>query len=236
MSELRLRDYLLGRMAENDAERLEERLLEDQELFLQLRAVEDDLLDDVARGQVDASFLNSTRAKRLLFARALARRGTNIVPIARRWWITAAAAAAAAIAIVFLAQVDDRRPRLSTPAGQSVTRGQAAAPVLHAVSITLGTSRSSGAANVITIPKNATTLEFRVRINPADTFDRYAVELRTADGRIVAQSDQIKAVAEGGELVLPFAVPASSLNDGSYELAVHGDNEPLGFSTLEVHR
>jgi hypothetical protein len=237
MNETRLRHYLLGILPEPEAEALEERLLEDEELFVTLRSVEDDLLDDFANGRLDDSALSAFRqryrGRRLTFARALAHRGTNVVPISRRWWI--AAAAAAALVIALLIRVEEKGPRLST-AARTTTAARARASVVHTVSIALGTSRSAGGPQAITVPRDATALDLRVRVDPEDKFARYSLELRAADGSIAARADRIQALSEGGELVLPFVVPASSLRAGSYELAVHGDAEPLGFASVEVHR
>jgi hypothetical protein len=44
-----LRDWLLGKLASADAETLEQRLIEDEDFAARLRAVENDLLDDLAR-------------------------------------------------------------------------------------------------------------------------------------------------------------------------------------------
>ena len=55
MNEAELRAYLLGEATEEEAARLEGRLLEDDELYQVLESVEDDLLDDHARGRLDAA-------------------------------------------------------------------------------------------------------------------------------------------------------------------------------------
>ena len=46
MTDADLRAYLLGQTTEPDAERLEVRALEDEDFFVTVRSVEDDLFDD----------------------------------------------------------------------------------------------------------------------------------------------------------------------------------------------
>src|SRR3982750_1755136 len=47
-----LRDWLLGKLAAGEAEPLEQCLIEDEEFAARLRGVENDLLDDLARGSL----------------------------------------------------------------------------------------------------------------------------------------------------------------------------------------
>src|SRR5690349_6178436 len=81
-----LRDWLLGQLAPDEAEALEQRLIEDEEFATRLRGVENDLLDDLARGALAgderaraAAYFAATpddRA-RLRIARALAAVGAE---------------------------------------------------------------------------------------------------------------------------------------------------------------
>ena len=78
-----LRAYLLGQTPADEAAHLEERLLEDEEMFATLRAVEDDLLDAFARDRLPAAEREQFRERyggqteRIAFARALAQRTTS---------------------------------------------------------------------------------------------------------------------------------------------------------------
>jgi hypothetical protein len=94
---------------------------------------------------------------------------------------------------------------------------------------------------VVTLPAPAGNVDLRVRLDPADRFDRYALELRSTGNIIVWRADDVRAVLENGELVVLGVVPARSLAAGSYELAVRGARggapvEDLGFATLEVRK
>jgi anti-sigma-K factor RskA len=238
MTEPQLRAYLLGRLPETEAERLEEKLLQDEELFLTLRSVEDDLFDEHARQELDPSesdaFMNRYGAQneRLAFARALADRRSNVVSFQR--WVPLAAAAAITLTIGALMLVEDRG---TVPPARPVVRAAPAAPITRSVVLTLGSSRSAGEITVVELPRNASTLNVRVRLDPNDIYDRYALELRQASSdSVVWRADGLQAIREGEDLAVSAGVPGSILDGGAYELAVHGGNEPLGFVTMEIRR
>jgi hypothetical protein len=113
-----LRRYLLGRMAETEAEALEHAYLADPQTLERLRAVEDDLLDDYAAGRLaederlafEARYLTSAPLRnRVLAARALRRAmadsGQAVVHTlarrrAMRWTFPAALAAGLILGVV----------------------------------------------------------------------------------------------------------------------------------------
>lgn len=241
--EAELREYLLGRLPESETEALEKKLLDDEDLFLTARSIEDDLVDDFARNELASAdreaFASRYRGQpsRLLFANALAQRGSNVVAFPRnRWFGWAAAAAVGVVALTVV--LEERRTPVLAP---TVIRRQAKVPVLDsaAATVTLASSRAASAATVVTLPKNVSTLQLRVRLNPEDRFERYALEVRS--NRLVWRGDDLHASSEGGELALSAAVPASSLENGSYEVSVQGSHpnaspEDLGFVSLEIRR
>ena len=143
-----LRAYLLGSASPEEAERLEARVLEDQNLFDALRSVEDDLFDACARGRLEpderARFLEryGHDTQRLRFAGALAQRtaapGTRVSPPARRPWIPLAAAAALILAAgAMFTQLEAPAPVVT----DSSPAAPVSAPQAFAVALTLGTSR-----------------------------------------------------------------------------------------------
>jgi hypothetical protein len=239
-----LRSYLLGRLPEADAQRLEERLLADQETFETLRGVEDDLIDDYARERLDEadrrSFLERYGAQRgrVGFARALHKRQprAGVLPFTRRQWFPMALAAALAIAAIGIVRAPGRPPEPG-PAGP----GPVAAPAPVSIVLTLGTSRSAAAPAEVTLAKDAAAVGLRVRLDPADRFDRYAMELRSPAGQVVWRGDDLRASGAAGEPELAASVPATALQEGAHELAVRGGArgaplEELGFTTLRVRR
>ena len=50
-----LKQYLLGKMSDEERERIERRYLADKEFLDQLLAIEDDLVDEYVRGELSAS-------------------------------------------------------------------------------------------------------------------------------------------------------------------------------------
>jgi hypothetical protein len=237
-----LRDYLLGRLSESEAEQMESAALEDEELFLALRATEGDLFDELARGELDESdrqaFLSKfgSDRKRIAFADALAHRNVVAFPQRRRW--IAGSAAAAAMVILAVALWFRETPEQPVPVARVVAQApKVVQPVVATVTLALGTSRSSSETQDITIPAGASSVEFRVRLHPEDRFDRYSAELTTALGEPLWRGENLHSVSEKGVLILPFVVPAGSIaSDGSFELAVHGDDEPLGFVEFKAQK
>jgi hypothetical protein len=117
-----IRDYLLGQLPESETERLDELSITDDECAERIRAVEHDLADAFARGELEGVVLEQFRSRYLTtparreaarFAQALQsldehsgpdstsevdRGPTTIVPATRRWRELLALAAAAILA------------------------------------------------------------------------------------------------------------------------------------------
>jgi len=221
----RTRDYLLGRLPEQEAEALENNLLEHEDLFIEMRNAESDLYDDFAHGALSAAdrqaFLSRHRdPDRVVFAKALAQRGSNIVAMPPRAWI---GWAVAAVLVVVIASIVFRSPQQSKFAVTRVERS-------FAVNLTLGTSRSAGEITKIALPRDTTTLHLNVKLDPQDRYDSYSMELRSK--ALVWRADHLQQ----RDSILAADVPAYLLKDDSYELAVRGGDENLGFVEMEVHR
>ena len=235
-----IRAYLLGRAAEADAERLEVRLLEDDEVFLTVRGIEDDLFDDYARGSLASEerqrFLDRYGGEhdRILVARALAGRSAGW----RRPWMLGAVAAALVASIGVGMWLRHQPPPAAVATGRDAVQSTAANAIF---AIRLGTSRSRTEVPAIAIPANAPALELRVRLDPADRFDAYSMELRSQSGALAWSAENLHASIDRGDLVVVGVVPASALGTGSYELSVRGSagaarQEALGFTTLSIER
>ena len=226
------RNYLLGRLSEEEAEKLETRVIEEENTFYEVRDAEADLFDEYARGELSESDRVAFIAKygadpRVSFATALAKRPGK----SRRLlvWSALAAAAAAAFAIVMVNRPAD--PASDVPS-QTVTFRPVAAVAPVIATLTLETSRAAQAPQQIAIPPAAQSVEIRVPLHPEDQFARYRAEVTSGSGAV----HRIDGVAPGAGNVLPLLIPAERLAAGSYELAVYGDDEPLGFVTFEVRR
>lgn len=251
MNDSTLRAYLLGQLPEDDAAKVEEQALQDDDFFQTLRSIEDDLFDEHARNRLSGAdrerFLErySGQPQRAAFARALAARtssGRVLLFSPYRWVAGLAAAAVLVLAVGTLVMRREAAQPGTAPAGRPSTQAVAAPsapPVV--VALALGTSRAAGSATPVTVPKDAASVDLRIRLDPADRFDRYALELRSAGDTVVWHADDARAATENGELVVHGTVPAASLDAGSYELAVRGSRagaapEDVGFAALEVHK
>jgi hypothetical protein len=232
-----LRDYLLGSSSPEAAERIEARVIEDDQLFAALRSAEDDLFDACARGRLApaerARFLEryGQHADRLQFAAALAHRtaGTSSSG-SRRTWISLAAAAVLVLAAGALFT------QLEAPAPVVVRQAPTATvePQPFAVALTLGTSRAVSAVTPVTIPSGTTAVQLTVRLDPGDRFDKYAIELRGAGDRVVWSGGDLTPATVDGNLTVSARIPATALPGGSYELAVRGAGTDLGFLPLTI--
>jgi hypothetical protein len=240
-----LRAYLLGAAPPEVAERLDERLIEDETVYAAMQAAEEDLLDDFARGRLTGhergQFLEryGRQPQRILFAQALARRASanRVIPFPRRHWVPLAVAATVILVAGGLLTRNLEAPGPHrTVAPQSSTTPQS----LVAVELTLGTSRAAAAPTVVTLPKGTTGAQLRVHIDPADRFDNYQMELRSSSDQIVWRKPDLRLPAGSqDDLVLTVEIPARAIPDGSYELAVRGGKtgvslDDLGFIGLTV--
>ena len=84
-------------------------------------------------------------------------------------------------------------------------------------------------------------MQLRVRLDPADTFDSYAIELRSGQGAVVWRADALHASAADGDLFLIGDVPSAALQSDAYELTVLGSAagrapEALGFAAVKIAR
>ena len=250
MNDADLRAYLLGQTTEPDAERLEVRALEDDDFFATVRSVEDDLFDEYVRGAMadderplflaryggDHARLRMARA---LLVRTSQRAAASRSTASRYWMMAAAAVLVIGIGVTLGIPGKPTAGRPTAPVAVSAPAPPAPAPV--ALLLTLGTSRSAAPPPETVLPSSAVTLQLHVRLDPADTFDGYTMELHSDDGNVIWRADTLKASAAGGDSTLVADVPASSLKEAGYELTVLGSTagrppEVLGFAAVKIRR
>ena len=249
----RLRAWLLGRLPEADAERLESAMLESDELFEEIGAAENDLFDELAAGRLSEAdreaFLARHRTgadrRRLSFARALGNRAAapNVIRTSR--FTRNSLLATAAVLVIALTAVLLRPgadgPSVATgtiaevvpppvdpsPAPPPPASEPIRAPLLRTVEVTivLGALRSEADRAAIEVPLDAGSVALRVELDPADVYDRYGVQLRGPDGAVVFERSDLEAEMHGGVRALRAEVPAGDLSSGSYELAVAGTTD-----------
>jgi hypothetical protein len=253
LDDKRLRAYLLGQLPEIEAEQLETRALDEEDFYLVLKSVEDDLFDDFARNSLDGRDREAFLAKyganheKLVFARALASQNSklegksNVIRFPeRRLTYQLAAAAVLVLAVgTFVVQQRSELNPASTPSPSPEPQSVNPPEVTATANLVLGSSRAAGAATVISVPADATRVQLRVKLNAADRFDQYALEARSTANNIVWGDATAKGVVDNGDLIVTALVPAKTLAPGTYELAVRGIHsnakpEELGFVTFEI--
>jgi hypothetical protein len=251
MTEVALKAYLLGKLSESEVALVETRFLEDADLFSQLETAEDDLFDAFARGALDeeerALFIQRFGATgdRQRFATAFVQRtpAGKVVPFFRRRWVELGLAAVLMIAVgAFLMP---RPTDEATPSASSATPTAAApvAPVtiVARVPLALGTSRAEGAPVRIAVDPAATLVDLRIRLNPADRYPVYSVEIRSQANNIIWGNATLRSASEDGDLVVHAEIPGDKLPAGGYEMTVRGGPsatslDDLGFLAIEVSR
>ena len=240
------RDYLLGRLSPDDATRFEDELLTDEAAYERLGPVEDDLIDEYASGRMSEAdrrdFERSplARRERVVFARALSTRArtSNVVVPFPRSRIALAAAAMLVVAVgatMFL--LSRREDPMPTTAPRIAKQAEPPVVPLRVLAVTLATGRTRGGETereVTAITPDVATLQLRVRVHAEDIYDAYSVALRR--GGTEVWRGQARAESSRGERIVIADVPASSLPAGTYEVRVSGNEDPLGFATLEVRR
>ena len=240
------RDYLLGRLGEDAAARFEDDLLTDHANYERLGAAEDDLLDEYASGRMNETdrrdFERSRLAKRerVVFARALsirARSAGNVIPFSRSRFALAAAAmivVAIGMTMFLLSRREAPAPHIAPPIAKQVEPQSAP---LRVLAVTLAIGRTRGDANeraIAAIEPDVGTLQLRIRIHPEDVYDIYSVVLRRGSSEVWRGGGRTES--SNDERVVIADLPASSLIAGTYEVRVNGNDDPLGFATLEVRR
>jgi hypothetical protein len=240
--------YLLGRVRGRRRAEIQKRLFEEEGFFEQTAAVEADLIDAYARGELtpeerrdmERTLLSAPAVQqRIEFARALAHLPASAPKVRARGGYRPAAWGIAAALLIALAGawMAVRRPaaesaRLAAPASTS------AAPALFSVLLSPGTVRGSAAIPEIRIPAGANTVELQLDLE-GDAHPWYSVTLRTTGGAEVAEQSPVTPRRMPDGLVAAVRIPANLLKSGSYELALegvaaNGQREMAGFYYFRV--
>jgi hypothetical protein len=220
----RIREYLLGRLSDEEEEKIEERLMVDDEFFEELEISKGEILDEYSAGELsqtdrksfEEGYLASPEGrKRFTFSVALDRLGQRKpapapAPMPRvaffdrmraffNWQRLAFAAGSAALVLTVATTLIFRRP-----------------PVFISVDLTSNVAnRSPGARQYhrLTVPSNADEVRFSLQLPQSATpRSGYVVELDN-------QTDvtTFTPLSQSGNSVL-VAIPANQLPPGIYSL------------------
>jgi hypothetical protein len=232
-----LRDWLLGKLAPEQAEALEERLLEDEEFATRLRGIENDLLDDLARGALAgderaraAAYFAATpndRA-RLRIARALAAVGAE-----------AAANASRGRGHAESARLRAMRPRHRWTAAVLALAGVVAVALIGvrlypnvgttqvAFTITLTDGQQRGAASIeIAVPAAARELRVQAEVDGGEAGAHYALAI---DDTFAAHRLAVRTT--GPYRFVEANVPAAALAPGPHRVRVVAESGAPGESS-----
>ena len=248
--------YLLGSLPEDQAERLDELSVSDDDFAWRLRAAENELVDAYLRNELSgetlarfrSSYLASAhRREKLKFAETLLAlsaqerepaRGWLSVPLVIPRWGLALGIAALALAGVLIYQ--NARPSSPAqqaqrePAPNSVSRGPSTVPSQPLVALVLKPPvRGGGPIPEVLVPPEAVSAIFALRLETDDS-PAYTVALKHAGGNEnLWRSPELRSLSGA----VPVSVPANLLRAGDYLLQlspVGPDSEPLANYVFRV--
>ena len=242
----KLRRYLLGSLSEDESAEMEGLYFTSDDLFEELLAEEDDLIDASVtdeltpdeKGRFDGLLPGSARLRsRVETAKALQRRKA---PFRRALPVRALLLAAT----VFLAlgvfwAVRERRPSseiatAATPVPAAVTPALVPAlPVpptggprrVFSYVLAAGLARDVSEATTVRIPKGTETVELRLLLE-TEVFSSYDVNLRTDTGAAVLERRGLRSRKERTGAVVAVDVAAEKLPPGTYILTLGGQTGP----------
>lgn len=221
-----LTQYLLGGLPDEDAERVDELSVTDDDVAWQLRAVENDLVDAYVRGELSGDTLakfcssylaNPERRRRVEIANAL--RTTGTAAPRHAWPVLAWAAALLVVAIGIGYFVIANRTHERPGPVEALNRVATPQHVVPTVSLLLlPPARGVAAMPVLRVPSADAHVIVRLQLE-SDDFPEYAVALRDlASNRTIFTTEHLKA----GANVVSVDLAASSLKDQDYSLELSG--------------
>lgn len=223
---MRLRRFLLGELPEEEREAIERGFFPDAQLFELLKCVEDELIDEYARGVLkgderkrweEVLCADGQARFRVRFAGVLSRRlgpGTSWVSRWQSWPVMVRILAPVAVAVLLLIGFVSFRNKQS---GKEVVTGDRKAPeAVFAFALAPGTVRGAEGQQVVVVPPSAGVL----RITFQSAGEASTVEIRNVDSGAKASFDLRGGVveAEAGRFAAGDYV-ATLFNDLGEELA-----------------
>jgi hypothetical protein len=244
---LLVRQYLLGELSEENAQRVEEDYLVSDDRFAELLAAEDALIEEfldrelrgAERARFESRFLSTPRGRQKV-ALAAALSGASRKP-ARTPWYRPLAAAAAVILLGIIAagtwqvevlrsQVDAlqrERKALQESLVRSraeLQRSQAALPtpafsiILGGADIVRGAERGSTASMVV--PAGVPIVDAWLMLPSSAEPAGYAAGLRTVEGRTLWRARGLPARQVDGRRAIVASIPSAVLHPGMYVITV----------------
>ena len=217
---MQLRDYLLGRLSEEERDQIGNRILEDPDFFDEMKEAEADLLDDLVRGKLaEADRAETERlfrdcSERVRFAKALS---TRVSP-ARKGW---RALGIAATITVLLA------------GGWLWTRQNRVSPIppraenVFAFSLAPNIVRGAARIPAVEIPAEATAIRISLEANTGGVASPWQARILDSGNQSVhSQSGDLDAAA----VQVTLETARTNLRPGSYRVELR-----LGTELAEVY-
>jgi hypothetical protein len=243
-----LRRYLLGDLAPQTCEGVEKRLFSGDQIFWErLCLVEDELIDDYARGAIESDdrdrfeshFLRTDeRRAKLELARALeAHAAGGEASQQRAWdWLRRSLAsptwAAAAAVVLLVVALPVLLWRLSLPRSPQAT---------VSVWLSAGLVRdAAGAIERVPIPPGCQVVRLRLEPGPA-AHDSYSATVHEVSGGEIWSQGRLRAAPVEGRMAVTLTLPCDLLPEGDYYVRLHaassgGEPAPLGRYDFRVLR
>jgi hypothetical protein len=212
---------LLADLPENERELLEKRLMDDDALFNELLAAEDDLIDAAVAGELDAvtQHLLATLpdlGRRLAFARALqglaaARPAATLHRLLPGWqrrapWLAMAAALVMALGLMLVQGL---------PIGM-IDQG----PDAETLQVVLPSSGLRGHTTELEIAAKIERVELFLELSSGLTAEPLRVVLQTGEGCELARWEEATATSYDWGTALRIDLPAAQLAPGTYSILV----------------
>lgn len=246
-----LRRYLLEPLPEEDLQALERRLLQDEDLSDLAEAIESEILEEYARGELSpgerrrvADYLRSSPSGRVrlsvvqglstLAAEKKIPGNGRVLPfpvLSRR---TSRFAAIAAMLVMMLAGF--------WAIGQKAVPGPEVVIPAVVLALDLASVRGDEEIPELAVPRNAGQVELRLELARGDGgYSSYRVALLDETGVDVIRLEDLRPTRIGEELALPVSLNASQLREGRYVVEVRGVTaqghvEDLAFREFQLRR
>jgi hypothetical protein len=209
--------YFLGRLSEDERDRIRERLVSDDEVVSIFEGVENDLADQYVRGELSPAdqlaferhfpSIEKLRYARLMQSRRIRSWKRFVLPVAL------AATFVIAAGLAFLT------PRHPPPAAVAENKS-----VLFAFSLPPGTTRSALAPRTIDIPKDANVIEIRLGLEPPVAHLSYTVVLKNQRGQDVFSARNLPARRPPAAPSVDAHIASQILVPGTFEVTLYGLN------------
>ena len=236
ISDERLADYVLGSLPADEAERLDEASIVDDEFAARLAAIEHELFDAYAAGELAADrrarfeeiFAGSEDGRRRIGVARELRNQSHATPtnkgrrtVTPMWWLAAAAMVVLAVGTARMLWPLGSEPRSEQPvaAEPNVTHPAAviASNAVTVFALSPRGSRSAEGSPPVVIPPQTRTVRLRLTGDPrAAAFTTPSVLILTVEGREAFRGPARAVVASADNAIAEVDVDASLLAPDDY--------------------